>query len=94
MNPLKILLPKTNTTATIVLVSCIVILISMFIWPSWFLNASVWFAILIPLVIFTCFVFAFAFYSIYFLTGTLPKVKEHYQSKQVNKTAINIFDMA
>lgn len=73
---LSILAPKTKTAAVIVLVSCVAILISYYIWPLWFLNASVWIAVLTPLALFLMAVFALAFYTIMYLSNALPKLKE------------------
>lgn len=81
---LSILAPKTKTAAVIVLVSCVAILISYYIWPLWFLNASVWIAILAPLAIFLMAVFALALYTVMYLSNALPKLKE--VQKKVDET--------
>ena len=99
MFSLKILAPKTKTSAVIVLVSCVTILISYYIWPLWFLNLSVWIAVLIPLALFLMATFALALYTVLYLAGGLPKVQEvknkTEKSKNVNLiTHDSIYNMS
>lgn len=104
MSLMQALRPKSKRSATVVLVSTVVILITYFIWTDAFITASIYIALLGPLALFLLSVFDLLFSSIMQLSkASTPSVAESKttattkaaaKSKStVEKSTDDLFDM-
>ena len=104
MSLMQALRPKSKRSATVVLVSTVVILITYFVWTDVFITASIYIALLGPLALFLLTVFDLLFSSIIQLSkASTPSVakskttaitKAAAKSKStVEKSTDDLFDM-
>lgn len=90
MSLMQALRPKSKRSATVVLVSTVIILISYFVWTDVFITASIYIALLGPLALFLLTVFDLLFSSVMQLWGvstpSVAKSKSSAAPKSVSKS--------